>query len=181
MLYLTEADLLTYLKDDQFDLITQNDDANLLRVEQAAKEEMAAYLTARYNVAKIFIDVSPWLATKNYLVGNHAFDEINQKVRISIQDHQNQPIDDDNYWKDGDERNAVIIQLLAYITIYHLYQNINPRMVPESRLVNYDSAKLWLRDCARLIINPELPKLTEKTDRVEYVAYGGNTKRELRY
>lgn len=181
MIYLTALDLKSLIKDEHLSIINQSDNDILKNMEITAKDEMCSYLADRYNTDKIFIDVSPWSGTKNYVIGDHAYDATNKKVRKAKQDHTNQPINSDTYWEDGDDRNKAIVMYLADMTIYHLYSSINPRNIPELRGIRYDAAKQWLRDVARLIVNPELPTLTEATDRVSQITYGGNQKRNLRY
>lgn len=46
--------------------------------------------------------------------------------------------DDSTKWINGDNRNQQIVMYLIDITLYHLHARINPRNVPELRMIRYD-------------------------------------------
>ena len=42
------------------------------------------------------------------------------------------------YWTKGDNRNSQVVMYLIDMTLYHLHSRINPRNIPELRLIRYD-------------------------------------------
>lgn len=187
MYYLTPRDFKSLIQADHLAVITQGDDQVLEKAERAAKEEMAAYLRGRFNVVKIFIPVQEYDPDKTYNTGDHVYFETTEGDPETGQVYKAKegttgvnPTDEDK-WEVGDDRNHVIVMYLADITLYHLHSAINPRNIPELRGIRYDAAREWLRDVSRTIINPDLPLLTEVTDKVPLVRYGGQTKRTNDY
>lgn len=181
MLYLTAIDYGNSIKTNELNIISESSNSQLIRAEMSAKEEMVSYLSSRYNIDKIFLDVSPWSSTKLYKVGDHAYDAATSKVYIARVEHTNHAVTENTYWLEGDNRNQFIVTCLTDITIYHLFKKINPRNIPEARGVAYDAAREWLRDVAKTISNPKLPLLTDESDVVPQVRYGSNEKKDYRY
>lgn len=74
---------------------------------------------------------------------------------------------DTSYWSKGDNRNQDIVMFLLDITLYHAHSRINPRNIPELRMIRYDGnnsmqnggAIAWLKRVAGGEINADLPTL----------------------
>ena len=47
-------------------------------------------------------------------------------------------LDTTGTWTKGDNRNPIVVQYMMDIVLYHLHARINPRNVPELRLIRYD-------------------------------------------
>lgn len=75
--------------------------------------------------------------------------------------------DDATKWTLGDNRNALIVQYLLDITLYHLHSRINPRNIPDLRKERYNGndpmdrggAIGWLKAVASGSINADLPTI----------------------
>jgi hypothetical protein len=75
--------------------------------------------------------------------------------------------DDTSKWTKGDNRNQQIKAYLVDITLYHLYSRINPRNIPELRMIRYDGnspkqhggAIGWLKMVAGGEVNADLPEI----------------------
>lgn len=70
-------------------------------------------------------------------------------------------------WTQGDNRNALLVTFMIDISLYHLHSRINPRNIPELRMIRYDGngqnqtggAIGWLKRVASGDINADLPEL----------------------
>lgn len=76
----------------------------------------------------------------------------------------------------GADRNPVILLYAIDIAIYQLHHLINPRKLPEMRKERFEKAQDWLQRVSKQLINPELP-LHATPDEIDYIKFGGNTKR----
>ena len=75
------------------------------------------------------------------------------------------------------ERNRLIILYLVDITLYHMFSNISPDMIPELRKDRYKAAIAWCKDVAKGTLSPILPERdTTAPDVVQAFAHGGNDK-----
>lgn len=75
------------------------------------------------------------------------------------------------------DRDPLIVLYLVDITLYHLFTNISPDMIPELREKRYKAAIQWLKDVATGKITPLLPEV-DPTDEntVASFTHGGNEK-----
>lgn len=55
-----------------------------------------------------------------------------------IDDLQEWNVEATNYWTEGDNRNAKIVELMIDIVVYHVHARIQPRNIPEIRKERYD-------------------------------------------
>lgn len=95
--------------------------------------------------------------------------------------------EDTNYWVKGDNRNQQIVMYLIDITLYHLHSRINPRNVPELRMIRYDGndpkqsggAIGWLKRVSDGQINADLPEIVTKP--ILSVKWGSSPKNNNSY
>lgn len=182
MIYLTKQDILTYIEEDQLGIISRQSDATILRAEMAAKEEMASYLSARYDVDKVFIEVPNW-AAGTYNEGQFVNYQPNANAEWAVyraKENTNAAPSDNTKWELRDDRNAIVVMFLADITVYHLFTAINPRNIPELRGIRYEAAVAWLNKVQKMQANPNLPKLQE-ADFVPQVKFGSNPPRSNQF
>lgn len=86
------------------------------------------------------------------------------------------------YWTKGDNRSYLIVQYLIDIVLYHLHARINPRNIPELRIIRYDGnspmqtggAIAWLKRVGKGEITAELPSIIP-TQGLS-IRYGSNDK-----
>ena len=74
------------------------------------------------------------------------------------------------------ERNRLIVLYLVDITLYHMFSNISPDMIPELRKERYKAAIQWCKDVAKGTLSPILPLKEITPETVEAFKYGGNNK-----
>lgn len=69
-------------------------------------------------------------------------------------------IDDVDFWKSGDTRNALALRYLVDIILYEIHCRINPRNIPEHRIQRRDDAVKWLKAVSdpRNNVNPNFPE-----------------------
>lgn len=77
-------------------------------------------------------------------------------------------------WTLGDNRNAQLVELMIYITLYKLSTRISPTNVPAVWTKNYDEAMIWLDDCAKSNVNLDAPVIQPDSGR--RIRRGGNIK-----
>lgn len=85
-------------------------------------------------------------------------------------------------WTRGDNRNQQIVMYLIDMTLYHLHSRINPRNVPELRMIRYDGnnptqnggAIGWLKRVASGDITADLESIIPEQGMS--IRYGSNTK-----
>lgn len=86
------------------------------------------------------------------------------------------------YWIKGDNRNQLILMYLIDITLYHLHTRINPRNIPELRMIRYDGnnpaqnggAIAWLKRIAGGELTANLPVILPEQG--NSIRYGSNPK-----
>ena len=72
------------------------------------------------------------------------------------------------------DRNRLIVMYMIDITLYHLFTNISPDMIPELREKRYKAAIQWLKDVATGKISPLLPELSGEESPTRPFSYGSN-------
>lgn len=92
-------------------------------------------------------------------------------------------IDETASWTAGDTRNALIVRFMLDLIVYELHCRINPKNVPESRLIRRDDAIRWLKAVAdpRNNMNPDFPLRDHGTDKGNDISFGSNTKAVTHY
>jgi len=79
--------------------------------------------------------------------------------------------------QEAKDRNKLIVLYLADITLYHMFSNISPDMIPTLRENRYKAAIAWCRDVAKGTLSPLLPERDATApDTVQAFAHGGNYK-----
>ncbi|REC64081.1 hypothetical protein DRF65_00455 [Chryseobacterium pennae] len=86
----------------------------------------------------------------------------------------------------GADRNALIIQYMVDIAIYHLHANSSGDLIPELRIIRYNAAKDWLKAVAKGEISPDLPEKPDEGEGNEgtgnqVIEFGSNPKYSERY
>lgn len=91
------------------------------------------------------------------------------------------------YWTKGDNRNQQILMYMIDITLYHLHSRLNPRNIPELRMIRYDGngphqgggAIGWCKRVACGEVNATLPELVP--DQGISMQYGSEPKNNNTY
>lgn len=95
--------------------------------------------------------------------------------------------DNTAYWVKGDNRNQQIVMYMIDIALYHLHSRINPRNIPEVRMIRYDGANAfqsggaigWLKKVASGDVTAALPSITPQQG--VSIRWGSNTKNTNNY
>lgn len=61
-------------------------------------------------------------------------------------------------FQEGDPRNSNVKKHMLRLAIYELHKLISPNNVSSARITDYETSISWLRDAARLRINPHIPR-----------------------
>lgn len=64
-----------------------------------------------------------------------------------------------------DPRNANLKKHILRIAVYELHKLISPTNVSSSRITDYETSILWLRDASRLKINPQIPRKLDEENK----------------
>jgi phage gp36-like protein len=77
----------------------------------------------------------------------------------------------------GEDRNALLVTYMVDVALYHLHTRINPRNIPEIRMIRYSNVIDWLKMVASGKISPNLPRLQDGEGNVKTdFRFGSNTK-----
>lgn len=60
--------------------------------------------------------------------------------------------------KQHDPRNSNIKKHLLRLAVYELHKLISPNNISSTRITDYETSIMWLRDASRLKINPQIPR-----------------------
>lgn len=153
-------------------ILTYNDDPTVLQnSEQTAIEEIKSYLRAyrfgSFDFDRIFINISQYDNTSNYVEGDTVWDNVllpNSQtefgVYVCLQSNNNTSLLDTSYWLKGDPRNQLLVMYLIDIIVYHLFAHIMPNSIPEIRIDRYKRAIKWLEDIRDGKVDSNLPIIT---------------------
>jgi hypothetical protein len=135
------------------------------RAENAAITEASSHLNFKYDTNAIFgIPAFDYSQTQSYQIGDVVLADNYDNVRTCIlAAPAGTPITDDNYFKDDDRRNSLLIMIIMDITIYHLYAALPANRIPEHRKDRYTEAMIKLRDIRKGYSNLKLPLLNQDT------------------
>lgn len=173
MSFLISSDYLPHIQSDNLNQILENDVDILKRMEIIAQAEMESYLKTRFDVAKVFIDINPWKDLA-YAIGDIViYDDSNGNETIwqctasTLAEQGEDPISRPSKWQAGDPRNPQVVMYMIDIVLYHLHSRINPRLIPDYRLMRYDGntssqqsgAIGWLKKANSGLITVDLPMI----------------------
>lgn len=91
-----------------------------------------------------------------------------------IESQSGQLLSNANYWVAGDSRDDLILMHYIDIVLYHLHSRINPRNIPEFRIVRKDEAITYLKMIARGTVSADLELLYP--DQGNNISFGSNPK-----
>lgn len=80
-MFLVPSDYKTFIREDALDELVDQNPESLENAEKIAIEEAAGYIRHRYDEAKVFASVKPFLASSNYIAGDSIYIFADQYVR----------------------------------------------------------------------------------------------------
>lgn len=173
------SDLATVLDPTTLLQLTGGDTGQLTEVlnnvQPAQLEVVAGYIRHYYNTDEEMRGVKIFSTFDHYKAGDRILD--NNTHYLCVKDtEQKSEICDLSHFQPEDDRNAVLVELVANLCVYAIFRRITPRVVPEQQQVNYDNAIATLKDIQRGRVQLTL-KPKEETVAPDYagnnVAWGG--------
>jgi phage gp36-like protein len=155
MSFLTEIDYQHLIKEVFLQQVSENDNSTLIQAEGAAIEEVASYLSGRYDTAQIFIEIPFWNALTLYALGQQVLHL--GGYWVALNDTLNEEPGTGPSWVQRDDRNPKIVQICVDFTLYHLHSRIAKRQMPELRAQRYEEGLAYLSGIVKRTINPNLP------------------------
>lgn len=151
-MFLLKRDYFVTIDEEDLDIVSFSTDTGttpediLFEAEQNSIQEVGSYIAARYDIAKIFLNVEEHAAGASYAKGEFLFDEASKKFYTAIADTSaNDALTDEDKFKEGDSRPALIKRHVVNIVLYELHSRINPRNIPEFRIQRRDDSIKWLK------------------------------------
>lgn len=78
----------------------------------------------------------------------------------------NSPVLKENYnIIKSDPRNGNIKKHMLRLALYELHKLISPNNVSQTRITDYETSIVWLRDVARFKLNPQIPRKSDENDK----------------
>ena len=80
------------------------------------------------------------------------------------------------FFEQRDSRNPVLVEIVCHLIVYHISRRINPRQLPEQRILDYDNAMAMLKKIQRGEVDLDIPKRAaedvETDDAGQRIAWG---------
>lgn len=189
--YILKQDILTFLGTDPLTQITggrkeigtqpaqEGDDVIWEKIVPAAIEIVKGYSRHWYDIDTEMREYYEYSVADAFTTGQRVastedVDE-NRTLYVCIQDAPpGTLLTDPLYFEEKDDRNAVLVEITATIIIYTTNKRLNPRQVPEQRILDYDNAIARLKDIQKGAIDLFIAQRTEvePDDAGHQVAYG---------
>jgi phage gp36-like protein len=187
--FLRIKDYYAAIKQDNLNVIIEDaggtpDERFLIEVEGAALTEIQSYLRHRYDVATIFTPIDKWVASTPYLTDAIVYfedDNLTYKALTAHTSATNPDADPTNWVEISDTRDQQLKLYLIDVTLYHTHSRINPRNIPDLRLLRRDEAIKWLTMISKGDITVNLPEIDAENKQGYSITYGGETKRTNSY
>lgn len=180
-MFLTDIDYGTQIKQVFLDQVTESDPALVRKAEYAAIEEVGSYLSGRYDLQNVFIDVLPWDNATAWIAGQQVTHQ--GGYWVALQDNSGKEpgqVGSENYWENKDLRNPKVVQVCVDVVLYDLHSRIAKRQIPELRVVRYDDGIAWLKQVYKKNVNPNLPP-NEDPEKKDFIRGGSNPRRSNAY
>lgn len=189
MRFLRLKDYYSAIKQDNLNVIIEDaggtpDERFLIEVESAALSEIQSYLRHRYDVAAIFTPIDKFAIGTTYAIDDVVYFESDNLTYKSLTAHTsatNPDVDATNWIETTDTRDQMLKLYLIDLTLYHVHSRINPRNIPDLRLLRRDEAIKWLTMISKGQITVALPERDAAEQTGYRIAYGGEEKRQNNY
>ncbi len=158
-MFVQKKDYENQIQEKYLEEIITGDYAILTNIEASVKQEISSYLSNRYDITKIILDIEVWDSSKAYAIDTQivyptedgtmyvsnvatlAGDEPSISIKWTLQDNR------DNY----------IIMIFIDMVLYHLLSRVSPRMMNQVREARYNNSVKWLKDASAGRIDTNLP------------------------
>jgi hypothetical protein len=96
-------------------------------------------------------------------------------IKNFIDDAQEWDVTATGYFEQKDSRSRIIKHYCISIAVYELHKLINPRNIPEVRIVSRDEAIEDLKMIQRGVLTPDLPTYETEPERGQEISYGNTS------
>lgn len=94
----------------------------------------------------------------NYEYSANEYVEFKGGVYVPLMDPNSDELKEGYNMVEDDPRHPNLKKHILRLAIYELYKLISPTNISSTRLTDYETSILWLRDASRLRINPQIPR-----------------------
>lgn len=120
-------------------------------------------LTQNPHVSNNWGLIGDYNSSYKYEFSDHEYVAYNGKLFVPAMEVNADEVVEGYNIKKNDPRNSNLKKHIARIAVYELHKLITPHNVSQVRITDYEESLRWLRDAAKLRINPQIPrKLDEK-------------------
>ena len=137
-------------------VLNNGDESIQETAERSVEDEIRAYLSDRYDVDAIFIDIMPHTTGASYSAGEYVHDNRFQVFKAIVAD-PGDDLSDTAKWSPGDPRNAAMVRKMIDMVVYEILAGAAPRTLSELRLKRYNDALAWFKMIMQGKLNPGLP------------------------
>ena len=157
-MFISNADLRTVVSDQALAQIIPPEEYNRNRAEAFAIEEAKAYLNFQYDTEAIFaIEVFDYSQAVAYAVDQVIMSSKGIPYTCIAAAPAGASLSDAQYFKQEDQRNALVVMIVADLLTYHLYSKSPANRTPDHIKERYDSALKKLKEIRTQKMNPGLP------------------------
>ena len=183
-LFIRKKDYYSLIEEDELTTILEdaNEVENDIWLNErmfAAMEEVGTYLSHYYDTNLIFAPVAKWVDGTTYNIGDIVYYEVDNLTYKSLDLHINSgPPDLASNWEETtDPRNPMIKKHVLDWALYDINTRLNPRNIPEIRILRREQSETWLTRISKGQINAgNLPKIDPEEDQAGPIMFGSETK-----
>ncbi|KAB2918699.1 MAG: DUF1320 domain-containing protein [Bacteroidetes bacterium] len=158
--FLLDKDYRMVVRDEVKQILMQADNSVLKMAEETAIEEIKSYLSGRYDVAKIFVQLYRFIPNQQWGAEDYVYNT-DDTVYKALVDSPGDDFTDAGDWQASDPRNKLVVSFAVKVAVYHLHSHISPRNIPELRVKQYDDTIAFLKLAANGKTNIDLPLLED--------------------
>jgi len=151
-MFLLKKDYYIVIDEEDLDVVTYSSDSGttsdaiIAETENNVIQEVSSYLSGRYDISKIFVNIEEHTAGATYAAGEFLHDSVTDKFYTAlVATSAGDLLTDDEKFAEGDTRPALIKRHVINIALYELHSRINPRNIPEFRIQRRDESVEWLK------------------------------------
>lgn len=175
--FITSDDLKVSIRELMLNQVTDSDPKIIKNAERKALDSIKSKINNRYVIDQVFLTIKEWSNATAYSAGEYVY-KTDTFYRALKAGTNKDPVSETTYWVEDDPRNGNLVDCCVKITLFHIFQRINPRKVPDHVYDNLNDAYEWLNDVKDGKENPDLPL---KDNGASTIQWGSNEKIEHYY
>lgn len=175
-MFLLPKDYKPIIRTTILQLLKSDNDYTQEDAELTVQAMITAIISGKYDCSKIFIDITQYSSTNNYVTNDYVFDSTQlYKVYVAKANSTGVALTDTTKWTEGDPRNKAFVSKMIDWVVYDLHKNIVSQNIPEIRVKAFEAAEKWFTMLANDQLNIDLPLLNEDAPSNNLIL-GTNTK-----